>query len=304
MSRKKKVTEIENLFQTNFIVSFIHKPTMETGDTFYYVILDDNIRIRLKLFGTIMVIDEVTPLNMKYMAKIFSTLMETLTNQSKFTVLISILGNTSELASECVKNGALVVEDNRFITVPENYYNRMKDYYKGNTSKYGFYLLAVNDDEIETKQEDDITETTEEDFTDEVDMGPPITIGVKPILERLSDFIMTKFNIVKFPEYALNDMTISMDEDTIEFKVKTNVNDTKIYIGSFVIGEEYKYTKLVELLILLSSFLDDCPDIYIEVNTPIVEQICEFLSFERQRFKVEPQVSISSIAVYKVINSD
>lgn len=301
MSRKRKPNEVVSIFKEDFSVTFLHKPVMTPGDTFYYLFLDDMIRIRLKMFGTVMVIDEVVPLTMKYMASMFSTLMDVLIKQEKYTVLISILGDTSGLGAECLKTDAAIVEDSRFITVPEEYYKRIVDYYKGDMTKYGFYLLAVKDEETGEVVKPTVN-LEDVDLPDEVDMGPPITIGVKPLMIRLQELLVSNFPDTK-AEGNNNLQDTVFDIGEIKFRVRMNPNDTEIRLTNFILGTDYRYTDLMKLFTKFVDFLDECPDIYVEVDSSVVNQVCEFLLFEQQNRILGNRAQYNVIAAYKITRS-
>lgn len=308
MSRKKKRNEIESLFKEAFTVSFIHKPNMETPeDTFYYLILDDLVRIRLKLFGTILVIDEVTPLSMKYMTPIFKSLLDLLVGQDKYTVLISILGNTNAIRETCANT--VLIEDERFITVPFQYYKRMVDYYKGDKSKYGFYLLAVVDDmdnmpiDDPSDQEDEPPKTVinldDLELPDEVDMGPPIKLGVKPIIDRFLDLLADTYETPE-DDGVHNNAEANVVVKGIHFKIKTNLQESEIRVSNFRYDDEYLHSDVVRLFSRFSDFLDECPNIYIEVNNSEANTVCEFLCFKPQTTNLGPKLLYDTIGVYRV----
>lgn len=298
MSRKRKPNEVISVFKNDFNVTFVHRPNMTPGDVWYYLILDDNLRIRLKLFGTVMVIDEVIPLGMKYMASMFSTLMDVLIKQDKYTVLISILGDTSGLGAECLKVDAAIVEDSRFITVPEEFYKRIVDYYKGDMTRYGFYLLAVKDEDEETSKP--VVKTVDElDLPDEVDMGPQVVIGVKPLMTRLLNMLMEPFPDMKQEgSNSLEDATFNTKD--IKFRIRVNQTETEMKLSSIELGHEYRYTDLMKLFTKFVDFLDECPDIYVEVESSVVNQICEFLLFQQQNRILGNRMQYNTIAVYKI----
>lgn len=301
MSRKRKRNEVEALFKESFTVSFIHKPSMETTeDTFYYIVLDDLVRLRIKLFGNIMVIDEVTPLTMKYMADVFKTLIELLTNQDKYTVLISILGNTTSIRESCLN--MVLIEDDRFITVPLQYYKRMVDYYKGDISKYGFYLLSVVEDgqqaDEPTKTESSrVTDLKDLDLPDEVDMGPPIIIGVKPLIDRFIDFLSETYTVEE--DGLRTNAEARLLINGVHFRAKTNENESDVTITNIRFDEEYRRTDGVRLFVRICDFIDVCPDVYIEADSSESNTVCEFLSLPPQTTKLGARISHTTLALYK-----
>ena len=144
MARSRK-GKLFNLFKDKFKITFFYKPTMIDDDIFYYIILDDLIKLKIKIIHGTLVIDDIIPVSTTYMAKVYNSLIEILTQQTDFTVLVSLTGNTSAFSSACIKCGAPIIDDDRFLSIPKNLYLKLKEYYNGDESKYGFYLLAVKD---------------------------------------------------------------------------------------------------------------------------------------------------------------
>lgn len=299
MSRKRKPNEVVNFFKEKFDVTFVHKPSMEAENTFYYFILEDKVRVRLKQFGTILAIDEVVPMTSEYINSFYDKFLKTLIEQDKFTILISALGNTHALDSAMVAIDAPIVEDKRFITVPETYYDRMKDYYKDDVSKYGFYLLAVNEEAVETEQEPKPTANEILDNMPEPVLTP-VKVGVMPLMMRFEEMLKSKYGeITKNEIDPLHLVNFTILD--ISFQVKIPITENRIDICSFSLGKEYRYTDLVQLMTSFVNFLSECPDIYIpSVGSSQVDQVCSFLGFAPQKPNLEDNRAWNTIGSYKV----
>jgi hypothetical protein len=128
MASRNRKGRLFSLFKDDFKITFYHKPSMELEDTFYYMTLDDLIRIKLKIRDEILVIDEIIPLTSAYLAKVYDKIIEIFIKQTSFTVLLSLIGNTTSFVSTCIKYDAPIVDDERYITVPVSVYSKLKQY--------------------------------------------------------------------------------------------------------------------------------------------------------------------------------
>ena len=96
MASRNKKGKIHGIFKNEFHISFFHKPSMEETDIYYYMILDDIIFIKMRLYGDIvLIIEELYPLTSSYIAPEYEKLFNILKNQTVVTVVISLIGNTS-----------------------------------------------------------------------------------------------------------------------------------------------------------------------------------------------------------------
>lgn len=155
MARNKK-DKIFDLFKSDFKITFFYKPSMEIGDDFYIIVLNDIIELKIKLINDVIVIDSVLSLSKSYIKPIYDNIIDIIMNQSKLTVLLSLFGgNTFEIRQACINHNAPIIEDERYITVPKKLYDKWKNQ-NNSIEKYGFYLLSVSDEEPMTKPTKDI----------------------------------------------------------------------------------------------------------------------------------------------------
>lgn len=164
----KKKNKLYELFESSFQIGLFYKPTMTDTDIFYYIALDDNVRLSIRLYNdNVITIHDIIPITTKYLAKFYKKLITFLMKQELFTVLISCIGYTSGIEETCIELGIPVVDDERFLSVPSRVYQRMKTVYTSDTKKYGFYLLAVHSNiTIEVNQEEEPEEPEQEILTD------------------------------------------------------------------------------------------------------------------------------------------
>lgn len=242
-SRSKK-SKIQQLLESTFTLSFFHKPTYVGDDVFHYAILDTRVRIRFRMFQNTMVIDEIIPLTMAIQNDIYRQLGDLLFSQTTFTVLVSILGDTSVFHGECTRLTGIIVEDENLITVSKQFYQRVKVFYQNDASKYGFYLLSCNEQEIPT-----------DPIPVEDDLRPPVLSSVESIFEDISD---TDYVVSKTPEETF-DMIKQWVKDN-----KYNIRD--LHDGSYLIQ-----TNVLSFTIALNFNTIEIQSIKIIKNEPSVD---------------------------------
>ena len=258
MARSKK-GKLFQLFKNDFKITFYYKPTMLDDDVFHYIILDDLVKLKIKVIHGTLVIDDIIPLSTTYLAKIYDELIELFTKQIDFTVLVSLTGNTSAFASACIKVNAPIVDDPRFICIPKNLYDKLKEYYKGDESKYGFYLLAIR--EIE---ENEVIEETS------------IEAGKVPLIDK----IMTKFEekyktqfkiVAEYDNWKLGKI-ISING--IQFKITFDESTKTVGLYNFNIYEMKSYFDLIDICNVLEEYSKRGSIIIYDVESPQLNDIC------------------------------
>lgn len=265
MARSRK-GKLFNLFKDKFKITFFYKPTMEGADIFYYIILDDLLKLKIKVVHGTLVIDDIIPVSTAYMAKIYDSLMEILTQQTDFTVLVSLTGNTSAFSSSCIKCGAPIIDDDRFLSIPKNLYLKLKEYYKGDESKYGFYLLAVRDIE-------------EGEFVDE----NTIEAGRIPLIDK----IMSKFEEKYGDSFSIKsdygDWTKGkiIDIKGIRFKITFDESINCIGIYDIDTTEMNSYFDLVGLCDTLETYCRKGDIVIYDIESPQLNDICESKGYRR-----------------------
>lgn len=256
MARRKG--KVFTLFESGYRISFFHKPSMGLDDTFYYIILDDAIRIRLKLFNnTVLVIDEIQSLQKSYMSSYYDNFITFLMKQTLFTILISKLGNTSCIDDSCVKENIPIIEDERFITYPSTLYSRICTYLNNDKERYGFYLLAVAGD----------------DNSDNIN-----TNGELSISEQFKKFIITNF-----PKSSTQPNVIRTDD--IDFNIGGITITCHITNSVDIINvdspKEISNVTLMSIFERLENFLDVSPIIIKQVFNKRVYDICKLREYDR-----------------------
>lgn len=264
MASRNKKGKIHGIFKNEFHISFFHKPSMEETDCYYYMILDDVVFIKMRLVADIfLIIEELYPLTSSYITPEYEKLFNLLKTQSVVTVLVSLIGNTSEFRQTCLGHDTPVIEDERFVDYPQTFYNKYKNYCGNNSAMYGFFLIALKDESFEmldkfssTKKEPEIEESNDEELVDEetsteVLVSDDIALDFK--MSKLRDFLS-----IHYP-----DMSIEPGEDCHMSYAHVspnatlhiyNYNDDNIYIVK--IGDVWgsSYLALLDLLNTLQAF--------------------------------------------------
>lgn len=258
MARSRK-GKLFNLFKDRFKITFFYKPTMAEDDTFYYIILDDLLKLKIKIIHGTLVIDDIIPVSTAYMVKVYDSLIETLTQQTDFTVLVSLTGNTSAFSSSCIKCGAPIVVDDRFISIPKNLYMKLKEYYKDDESKYGFYLLAVRDiSDAEIVDENTI----------EADRIPLIN----KIMSKFEDKYGERFSIkIDCDDWARGKL---IDMRGIQFKLTFDESINCVEVHDINTVELVSYFDLVVMCDILEMYCDKGDIILHDINSPQLYDIC------------------------------
>ena len=292
---RSKKSKILTVFEQVGEVTFFHKPNYVGDDMFHYVIIMNRIRLRLRMYGKVMVIDDITPLTMALQPTLYKSLAETLFSQKEFTVLVSILGNTGVLHSDCARLTGLIVADDQFITQPKTYYQEMRTYYQNDESKYGFYLLAAQE-ELPSDEEaitDDIPVTPEpEPLVEEPEEPIPEPIHSEPNyspVKDLIDYIEThKCSVKDMMDREVNIMTYSVLYEGLRFTtyemsstdlVINGINFTSIGHHSSN-GDQSSEIALIKLFKKLQEIASNgCSIQLIGISNRNVQKICDQFDF-------------------------
>lgn len=183
MPRKsyKNKGKLFELLRTAFTISFFHKPTMENGDDHYYFILNDSVQLKVRLHeDDTYVIDGVQPLTIVNLDNLFEELLEVITAQEDLSILIDISGDTSAIRAKCVNFGVPAVDNEEYSGLPENLYNRLKTYYKNDPSKYGLWILS-----LENRGESD--DEWDESVHDEEEHGYEDSLAGETLMEAITE---------------------------------------------------------------------------------------------------------------------
>lgn len=271
MARTKK-NKIFDLFKNDFKISFFYKPTMEINDEYYYIVLDDSIRLRMKIINGAVVIDSAVPITKSYVSPLFDKIVNTIMNQSKITVLISLIGDTYAIHQGCINHNAPIVEDEDYITVSYGMYQKWKSQ-SNDISNYGFYILSVSDEEPIKQRKPE--------------KPKPVDVKQKPVnhSEKPKE-TKSNLNIIKnmlydeFDNITIDDLTengiqckfTEFDKFTIE-KI-----DNSLYIKELLENQDYtlNLVKIATLINLFEKFTNIFNDIYlVSIYNHEVYRLCE-----------------------------
>lgn len=276
MARHKK-GKLFQLFKDRFKITFFYKPSMIDDDIFYYIILEDVIKLKIKLIYGAIVVDDIIPLSSVYLAKEYETLIDIFIHQTDFTVLISLTGNTIAFSSACIKINAPIVDDPRFLCIPRNLYDNLRDYYKDDTSKYGFYLLAVKD----------IPEGEPEQQSVEAGKIPLID----KIMTKLQDTFNHKIDVVtEYDSWALGKI---LNINGIKFKLTYDENNKIVGLHNFMLDEMDSFMDLLTLCSTLEQYAKRANIILYNVMSNQLVNICESRGYKNLRDNSKNTLSIN-----------
>lgn len=189
MSRQRK-NKLFDLFKSAFKISFFYKPSGEDDDVFYYLILDEIVRLKIKEIKGVYVIDDVIPLTSSYLKPVYEKIVKHIMSQEKVTVLVSLTGDAISIQQACIANNAPLKSDERYITVSKLYYAKLKATYGDDISKYGFYILSVSDEEPESEPEKKPIVVNAKSSQQIPNNKPTITpIGEEPVIMKIGNML-------------------------------------------------------------------------------------------------------------------
>lgn len=279
MARTRSRGKLLGLFKSNFKITFFYKPTMLNDDIYYYIGLDDIVLLRIRPVNDAIVIDDVIPLTTAYLTKTYDLIVQTLVGQSNFTVMISILGNTGVLHPSCIKANTPVIEDQRFISIPEKLYMEWKEYCKEDNSKYGFYLLSVKESKQTEQKEDPTIEPTSQRM--EVGFVPTIDkiMGDFKKLNRQSMYSNRKL-IVEKGEWETGQflnvlgITFWMIYKKEDGKESIILND----MDTYNLEDFHAFLRFCETL---ETYCEDCIIVFNQVQSGIIQTTCEARKYKK-----------------------
>lgn len=150
-----------NLFKTDFTISFFHKP-MGEEDPYHYIVLNDSVRLRVRLDADLMVIDEVCPLTMTNLDRLYQKIITFLKDQTEFSVVLDNSGCIWPITQTAVSLGFPLIEDVACSHMGISAYQEYRNYCKNDLAKCGLFLIAVNEKEDSSKQPEEVEPVQEE----------------------------------------------------------------------------------------------------------------------------------------------
>ena len=283
MSRSRK-NKLFDLFKSSFHITLFYKPTNEGNDIFYYIILDDILKLKIMKVKGVYVIDDVIPLTSTYIKQVYEKVVNHIKDQSKLTILVSLTGNTIAIQQACVTCGVPLVTDERYLTIPLGYYNKLKSIYGNDTSKYGFYILSVGDednDEPEPEVKSNTIKVKEIKKTNGLNNTP---IGVELPIRKIQYFLKTELDRI-FQTNVLIDFITENSfkcQFTEEESFVLELLDSGIYIKDLFQskGSNINLVKMMDFVNVLQKLIKFHPKVYIiNVQNWILYGICNNKEF-------------------------
>lgn len=283
MARSKK-NKVFDLFKSDFKINLFYKPTLTDGDDFYYLELDEVIRLKIKEVKGVLVIDDVIPLTTTYIKPIYEKLVRTVMAQDKLTVLVALTGNSVNIQQACVTCDCPIVDDIRYTTVSPQYYTKLKSVYGDDKSKYGFYILAVHEGTDEPDESvvkvSDLKGGTKEEKT--VNNTP---IGVEPPISQIARLLKTElkaeFKSIQTEELTKDSIAVILNNDQ---RFVVEIAEGGIYIKELLqstMGDGgLNLIKLMNLVTTFQKLLTIHENVYIiSVQNAELSSLCRAKGF-------------------------
>ena len=301
---KKKKNPIYELFESNYDIDFFYKPSSENIDVFYYIVLDNTVRLTIKVFeNNVLAIHEIIPMTNALLSKFYEELLTFLRNQTKFTVIISRIGYTDAICVTCDKMEFPLVDDARFLTVPGRLYDKMKLKYQHDVNKYGFYIVTVNDSEIEsfdTNCDDDNDELTVSDPT----ISEDIIVEDQPVLDKEPDGLIDKFiTYLNTSRFVSNVLPLDKGKASFEWagiNVTFEKNGTIISILEVESPDNVSAVQYMALFQFLEGFLPSSNIIIEMVTNPIVYKVCRARDYKRVMHSINVRLSANTFGTFEL----
>lgn len=216
MARRKG--KLYSILSGEFTVSMYYKPTMKGNDIYYFVILDDIIRLKMRFYDNcVLVVDEITQLSRQYIRNLYVKLFELLMKQENMTVLVSAFGYTGDFSSVCgeANESVPVVECPELFEYSDSIYTRFKDFSKNDATGYGFYLLSICPETFGPVR-DNMGKKQPIDETDE-------KTSDQPNIEKTEAIVETKTEIDKvLAEFIAELNKVCIEHEECEYMILSN----------------------------------------------------------------------------------
>ena len=287
MARPKK-NKIFDLFKTDFQITFFYKPSMQDDDIYYYVVLADSIRLKIIVIRGVIVIDNVTQITSAYVKPMFEQMVQVIMGQQELTVLMNVIGNSMPAIQACVSCDAPLVEDERYLTVSQGYYNKLKNIYNDDLTKYGFYILSVGDVEAEPASNQS-TGLVSAYKSSPIGVEPPVMKVIKRFKERLKS---------SFPKLTIEHddgdsfTCILVEGESFTVEVKGN----EIFIRDLIQmpTTSINLIKMMDLITTVESLTDISENVYIlSIQNAEINSICAGKGFIK--IKEEQNLPVSRL---------
>lgn len=287
MARPKK-NKIFDLFKTDFQITFFYKPSMQEDDVYYYVVLADSIRLKIIVIRGVIVIDNVTQITSAYVKPMFEQMVQVIMGQQELTVLMNVIGNSMPAIQACVSCDAPLVEDERYLTVSQGYYNKLKNIYNDDLTKYGFYILSVGDVEAEPASNQS-TGLVSAYKSSPIGVEPPVMKVIKRFKERLKS---------SFPKLTIEHddgdsfTCILVEGESFTVEVKGN----EIFIRDLIQmpTTSINLIKMMDLITTIESLTDISENVYIlSIQNAEINSICAGKGFIK--IKEEQNLPVSRL---------
>lgn len=146
MANRNKRGKLHSVFSQEFDVTFFYKPAAVTYEYMYYIVLEDIIFLQARFIdNAVLIIDNAKSLTTSMVSKHYNRLVELLKQCETFTTLVSAIGCCQELIQACMAGNVPAVECQEFLLYPSAFYTKYKTWTHNDESRFGFYLLSLDE---------------------------------------------------------------------------------------------------------------------------------------------------------------
>ena len=237
-NKLKKQSKIQTYLESFYNIDLFYKPTMQNDDIFYFLELDNTIRMIFRIiYDNVIIITSIIPLTNSYLSTFYNELIQNVKNQKEYTILLTTISNNNDIVNACKKNDIPLLDDNRFKIVNSRLYELLKNNHSNNLSKYGVYVISVSD-VINIPKENEINNIENTKCTiievkkDSSDISIPEGLG-----NNISDL----YRYLSKSHYTITDIKKISDKNncfrmTILNKITIDINDNddRINITSII----------------------------------------------------------------------
>lgn len=295
---KVRKGKVFNFFKDNYEITFFYKPTNNDNDTLYYIILDDKVRISLRLYDNILVIYDINQIGFEYLNDFYNNFLFFLVNQTTFTVLVSKLNNLGLFNNVCISKNVPVVEYEKFIMIPKSLYEQLKIYYSNDVNNYGFYLLAV----VENTDMDTKVCSVNEEAKVGHTLDVISDIIEKPLMDKVKDFLQSTYKNIKVEDDIYKRGISFILDEKVKIILKEDKDKRCINIISFeLVSTVAAHTDFMKVCEVLEKF-DNCDIYLVNVSDSFIYSICKYRNYERVDHNTI-RSSASNFGSYKLIRS-
>lgn len=147
MGRGTKKGKIISLLRQEFsTVVAIQQDNQSSDDQVWVVFINNAVQLRFRIIENYIVyVTGIKPLGVVSIDDICKKIIGCFSKQTRYTVLIDTLENTTKLCDVCVQMDFPCASNPIYSDIPYETYQRLRDYYRADDAQCGYYIIAIAD---------------------------------------------------------------------------------------------------------------------------------------------------------------